>query len=390
MSGKKIKVLHAITRLDRGGSAENTLLTVSQANMDRYEVSLVTGPTEDERSSTEILARARGVHMAAAPHLVRNVSPFADLRAVWELWRLMRQGRFHIVHTHTSKAGLLGRLAARLAGVPIVIHTPHGHVFYGYFGPVVTRLFVWLERWAAGFSQRVISLTEKGAQDHVDFAIAAREKFAVIHSGINFPSFDPDGPSPQAVRAELGIPAEGMVFGTLGRLTAIKGQEDLIEAFAVVRERVDNAWLLLVGDGEEREALIAQAARLGVMDRMVLAGWRQDVYAVLAAMDIFALPSLNEGMGKALVEAMYARLPCVATRVGGVAELLADDVGLLVDASSPRELGAALSQLAGDAERRQQMGEAGRRRAADYSVEKMVAKIEALYEEVLAEKGLGR
>jgi hypothetical protein len=161
MSGKKIKVLHAITRLDRGGLAENTLLTVSQANMDRYEVSLVAGPTEDQRSSTEVLGRARGVHMPAAPHLVRNVSPFADLHEVWELWRLMWQGRFDIVHTHTSKVGLLGRLAARLAG------------------------------------------------------------------------------------------------------------------------------------------------------------WRQDVYAVLAAMGIFALPSLNEGMGKALVEAMYARLPCVATRVGG-------------------------------------------------------------------------
>ena len=119
------------------------------------------------------------------------------------------------MHTHTSKAGLLGRVAARLAGVPIVIHTPHGHVFYGYFGPALTRLFVWLERWAAGFSQRVISLTEKGAQDHVDFAIAVREKFAVIRSGIDFSPFHQDGPSPQAVRAELGLLAEGMVVGNL-------------------------------------------------------------------------------------------------------------------------------------------------------------------------------
>ena len=131
MSGDKIKVLHAITRLDRGGSAENTLLTVALANRDRYQVALVTGPTAGERSPTEALARDRGVEIADAPHLVRDVSPLADLRAVWELWRLIRLGQYDIVHTHNSKGGLVGRIAARLAGVPIVIHTPHGHVFYG-------------------------------------------------------------------------------------------------------------------------------------------------------------------------------------------------------------------------------------------------------------------
>lgn len=390
MSEGKIKVLHAITRLDRGGSAENTLLTVAEANTDRYQVALVTGPSKGERSPTEAIARKRGVHFADAPHLVRNVNLLADLLAVWELWRLMRQGNYDIVHTHTSKAGLVGRLAARFAGVPIVIHTPHGHVFYGYFGPVVTQIFVWLERWAAGFSQRIISLTAKGAQDHIDFGIAAREKFAVIHSGIDFSSFDQAGLQPEAVRGELGIPLDGIVIGTLGRLTEIKGQDDLVEAFVTVRKLVDNPWLLLVGDGEEREMLLAQAERLGVADRLILAGWRQDIYAVLGAMDIFALPSHNEGMGKALVEAMYAGLPCVATRVGGVPELVSDDVGLLVEASSPPALAEALCQLARDPERRRRMGEAGRLRAADYSVEQMVIKIEALYEEVLAEKGIDR
>lgn len=388
MSAEKIKVLHAITRLDLGGSAENTLLTVAEANTSRYQPALVTGPTVGARSPTEAIARERGVHFAAAPHLVRNVNPLADLRAVWELWRLIRKGNYDIVHTHTSKAGLVGRLAARLARVPVVIHTPHGHVFYGYFGPVITRIFVWLERWAAGFSDRVISLTAKGAQDHVDFGVAAREKFAVIHSGIDFSSYHASETSREAVRRELGIPADGLVIGTLGRLTAIKGQDDLVAAFAAVG--IDNAWLLLVGDGEERDALLVQARRLGVEDRLVLAGWRQDIYAVLGAMDIFALPSLNEGMGKALVEAMYAGLPCVATRVGGVPELLSDGVGLLVAASAPQELAVALRQLATDPEARRRMGEAGRHRALAYGVEQMVAKIEALYEEVLAEKDLGR
>ncbi len=131
MGESKIKVLHAITRLDLEGSAENTLLTVAEADASRYQSALITGPTVGERSPTEAIARERGVHFAVAPHLVRNVSPLADLRAVWELWRLIRKGNYDIVHTHISKAGLVGRLAACLARVPVVIHTPHGHVFYG-------------------------------------------------------------------------------------------------------------------------------------------------------------------------------------------------------------------------------------------------------------------
>ena len=170
-------------------------------------------------------------------------------------------------------------------------------------------------------------------------------------------------------------------------MTAIKGQGDLVEAFAQVE--TENALLLLVGDGEEREALLMRARELGLSERMVMAGWRSDIYAVLGAMDIFALPSLNEGMGKALVEAMYAGLPCVATRVGGVPELLADGVGVLVEARAPAELGAALAALAADPQARKDMAAAGRARAPAYGVEQMVAKIEALYEEVLAEKGLG-
>ena len=391
MSRTKIRVLHAITRLDRGGSAENTLLTVAATNSKRYQLALVTGPSTGERSPTQARAEERGVALTVLPHLVRELRPLADLRALWALWRLFKKGDHDIVHTHTSKAGLVGRLAARLAGVPVIIHTPHGHVFYGYFGPLLTRVFIWLERWAAGFSDRIITLTARGAQDHIDFGIAASEKFVVIHSGVDFSLADAEGPRREAVRCGLGIPSDGLVIGTLGRLTAIKAQNILVEAFAQVNAKVDDAWLLLVGDGEEREALLTLARRLDVEDRLVFAGWHREIYPMLEAMDIFALPSLNEGMGKALVEAMYAGLPCVATRVGGIPELIGDEeVGLLVEPSSPQELAAALCRLASDGEWRSRMGQAARCRASKYGVDQMVAEIEALYEEVLAEKGLDR
>ncbi len=378
------RVLHVITRLDRGGSAENTLL--SAARMEAYAATVAVGLTQGEHSPTEALARERGVEFVAVPHLVRPIRPLQDLRALWELWRLMRQRRFDLVHTHTSKAGLLGRVAACLAGVPRLVHTAHGHVFYGYYGPVRSRLFVWLERWAAGFTDRLIALTSAEEADQLRFGVAPAAKFAVIHSGVDFAPFHRQGSGRQEVRAGLGIDPEGLVIGTLGRLTAVKGQADLVRAFALVRRQVEAAWLLLVGDGEEREALEDLARRLGVRDRVVFAGWRDEVPAVLRAMDIFAFPSLNEGMGKALVEAMYAGLPVVATRVGGVPELIHEGLdGLLVPPSQPAELAAALLRLVLDAPQRQVMGRAAAQHAGEYSVEKMIEKLAALYGVLLEE-----
>lgn len=385
---RRLRVLHVITRLDRGGSAENTLLTAARMNKMRFALAVAVGPTQGARSPTEAQAREGGVEFWKVPHLVRPICPLRDILALGELWQLTRRGRYDIVHTHTSKGGLLGRLAARLAGVPVVVHTPHGHVFYGYYGPVLSRVFVWLERWAARLTDRLVALTRAEAEEQVRFGVAPAEKFAVIHSGVDFAPFHREGRDPRAVRRELGIPAEGLVIGTLGRLTPIKGQADLVTAFAGVRRQVENAWLLLVGDGEERPALEQQARALGIEGRVVLAGWREDVAAMLRAMDLFAFPSLNEGMGKALVEAMYAGLPVVATRVGGIPELIEHNrEGLLVPARRPELLEAALLELAQDPPQRCRLGQAAAQKARVYSVEHMIEKLEALYMSLLEEKG---
>jgi glycosyltransferase involved in cell wall biosynthesis len=389
MSREKIRVLHVITRLDRGGSAENTLLTVARMDAERFASSLAVGPTLEGSGSTEEQARATGVEFIDLAHLVRAIRPLDDLRAIGELWRLMRREKFQIVHTHTSKGGLLGRIAARLAGVPIVVHTPHGHVFYGYYGRALTRLFIWLERWAAGFTDRIVALTRREVEEYKTLGVAPREKCAVIHSGIDFAPFARTEGAREEIRAELGIPPNGLVIGTVGRLTAIKGQADLVTAFAQVRERVEGAYLLLIGEGEEHAALQGLARELGVDDRVLFAGWREDVHRVLRGMDIFALPSYNEGMGKALVEGMHARLPAVATSVGGVPELVESGRnGLLVEPGRPDRLADALLELAEDEEKRKTWGAAAGDRAATFSVESMIEKIEELYEELLEEKGI--
>ncbi|MFA6112054.1 MAG: glycosyltransferase family 4 protein [Candidatus Latescibacterota bacterium] len=388
MSGDRVRVLHVITRLDRGGSADNTLLTAARLDPARFASSIAVGPTREAGGPAWEEARERGVPFVEIPHLVRPISPLADLMAARELVAVIRAGRYGIVHTHTSKAGILGRLAAGRVRVPAVVHTPHGHVFTGYHGRLLTRMFVMMERWAARRTDRLIALTGREVQDHLALGIGSTERFRVIHSGVDFAPFDADPAGGAQVREELGIPAEALVIGTLGRLTAVKGQADLLAAFAAVE--LPRAWLLLVGDGEERLNLEAQARHLGLEGRTVFAGWRRNVYQVLRAMDIFALPSLNEGMGKALVEAMYAGLPVVATAVGGIPELVEPDcTGLLVPPRAPAELASALALLAADPNARERLGQQARLRATGYSVTRMVSAIEQVYDELIEEKGIG-
>ena len=381
-----VRVLHVITRLDPGGSAENTLLTVAGLDKGRYEVHLAVGVTTGDPGPTLDKARRAGVSLFEVPDLVRAIAPLSDWRALRALRRIMRRNSYDVVHTHTSKGGIIGRLAARLEGVPRIVHTPHGHVFYGYYGASLTQLFVWLERWAAGFTDCIIALTQADLEDHLRFRIAPRERFCVIHSGIDFSMLGPGSAGRATVRRDLGIDADGVVIGTLGRLTAIKGQGDLLEAFAMVQSRVPEAWLLIVGDGEERANLEAQAGALGIAARTVFAGWRDDIADVLGAMDVFAFPSINEGMGKALVEAMYCCLPCVATSVGGIPELIRHErEGLLVPAAAPQALTAGILRLLASEAERARLGAAARNRASAYTAATMVEQIGHLYEELLDE-----
>ena len=390
VQSRQVRVLHVITRLDPGGSAENTLLTVANTDTSRFTSALALGPTQGDRSPTETRARQAGVEFLEVPNLVRAISPLQDLQAIWTLWRIMRQGGYQIVHTHTSKGGLLGRIAARLAGSPIVIHTPHGHVFYGYYGRMLTRLFIGLERWVAGFTDRIVALTQREVDEYAALGVARPEKCAVIHSGVDFAPFTDDKDSRQAVRTEWNIPVQALVIGTVGRLTAVKGQADLVEACARLREQGCDIWLVLIGEGEERENLERRARQLEISEWVRIPGWREDVHRALRALDIFALPSLNEGMGKALVEAMYAELPCVAAAVGGIPELIeSGHHGVLVEPGKPDQLTLALGELSADLEKRRALGTAARARAVEYSVEKMIEKIEELYEGLLQEKGLG-
>lgn len=377
MNQLPINVLHIITRLDPGGSSENTLITVAGLDRRRYRPFLMTGPS------------GGGVDSILIPHLGRNIQPLNDLLAFGEMYRRIRDGRYTIVHTHSSKAGILGRWAAWLAGVPIIVHTPHGHVFYGYYGRIPSYLFILLEKLTACVTDRIIALTEHGIREHTERRIAPREKFASIHSGVELGRYTQPRPDPVMARKQLGLSPDWPVVGSVGRFEPVKGYDTLLRAAALLRAHQPKVQFLLAGEGEEEPRLKRLAEALGVEDRVVFLGWQEDIPEILSALDLFVLPSRNEGMGRALVQAMAMGKPIVATRVGGVPEVLGEgEAGLLVPPDDPVQLSQAIEQLLTDTELARQLGEAGERRAPAYSAEKMVAEIESLYETLLRKKGL--
>ncbi|MHB8092095.1 MAG: glycosyltransferase family 4 protein [Syntrophales bacterium] len=417
-----MKVIHIITRFDKGGSAENTFLTVCGLDKERYQVALVTGTlsgtnphargaqrsmkippcpplakggwgdfhiNSNDPENIAIAAniaelKANGVRLIFIPSLVRELNPVADLRAFLSLRKIIRREKPDIVHTHTSKAGMLGRWAARLCRVPAVIHTPHGHVFWGYFNPAKTRLFIMLERWTARITNALIMLTPQELQDHLDLRIAPREKFTVIHSGVNLKKFGSAQSHSDRKRAISEVPDNMVVIGTVGRLTAIKGQDVLIRAFAELKQAGEDVFLVLLGEGERRGELEEMARLLQISDSVMFLGWRPDVAAVMASFDIFCLPSLNEGMGKVIVEAMAMGLPVVASNVGGIKDLVRKgENGLLVPPGDVTALAKALSLLCSAPQERRRMGDAGRLLAPSYSSEAMIKKIDRLYGELL-------
>lgn len=383
-----VPILHVITRLTRGGSAENTVASMLALEAGGYAGPLAVGLAGSDVANIED-ARRRGVSLLDVPALGREVA-VRDVAALVQLWRLMRRLRAAIVHTHTSKAGFVGRLAARLAGVPAVIHQPHGHIFYGYYDAGLTTLYIGLERLAARWTDRIITLTERGTEEHLARGIGRRAQYRTVPSGVSTAALRAAAPPRSVARARLGIPAAAFVVLGLGRLVPVKGFDVLVAALPTLAAAVPSARLVLVGEGPERGALEAQATALGVRARLSVLGATPDVAACLAAADVLAAPSRNEGMGRVLVEAMALGLPVVGAEVGGIPAVVADgETGRLVPPGDAAALAEALIELGRDAALVAKHGAAAAARAELFSSDVADAAMRAVYDELAREKGLG-
>jgi glycosyltransferase involved in cell wall biosynthesis len=383
----RVTTLHVITRLTLGGSAENTVASMVALEAGGYAGPLAVGIAESDAPSVDD-ARRRGVRLLDVPGLGREVGA-RDIAALVRLWRLMRARRPAIVHTHTSKAGFIGRLAARLAGVPAVIHQPHGHIFYGYYDTGRTAFYVALERLAARWTDRIVTLTERGTAEHLARGIGTRAQYREVPSGVPTAELRARAPARAVARARLGLPGEAFVVAALGRFVPIKGFDVLVSALRELAAAVPSARVVLVGDGPDRTALEAQARALGVRGRLLLTGTMPDVTVCLAAADVLAAPSRNEGMGRALVEAMALGLPVVGTDVGGIPVVVTDgETGRLVPPDDPLALATALIELGHDEALRAKLGATAARRAEAFSSHVAHAAMRAIYDELARDKGL--
>lgn len=392
MSGSDgpIRVLRVIARLNVGGPALHVSYLSRELDKIGYETTLVAGRIGGSEGSMEHVAEELGVEPVYVPELQREISFTADAVAARRVLELIRQLRPDVLHTHTAKAGGVGRLAALLAGAArpkAVVHTFHGHVLRGYFGPAKTEAFRQLERGLAKSSDALIAVSPEVRDDLVSLGVAPASKIAVIRLGLDFAERLASPPGARArLRAELGIADGAFVAAWLGRMTEIKRADDLLRAFARLRERSSDVQLIVVGDGPLRGDLEGLAQSLGIERNTHFTGFRDDVGTVYAASDAVVLTSANEGTPVSVIEAQAAGLPVVSTDVGGVRDVVVDgESGFVV---APGDIGAladSVERLARDGDLRLRLGEAGRGRARErYGVPRLVADVDTLYRELLA------
>jgi glycosyltransferase involved in cell wall biosynthesis len=387
---QKLRVLRAITRLNIGGPAIHAILLTRGLQNEQFSSVLVTGLEGPHEGSMRDLATRHGVEPRVLRELGREVSPVNDLRAALAMYRLIRASRPHIVHTHMAKAGTAGRLAARLARVPIVVHTFHGHTFHSYWGPVKSAIFLQIERTLGAMTDRVIAVGDAQKADIASYGVAPLSKIRTIPLGLEIEPMLEAEQHRGRLRADLGLPADRRLIGIVARLVPIKAHEVFLEAAVRIRAEAPDATFLIIGDGERRSELEAMARQLGVMDATRFVGWRHDMREVYADLDVVTLCSNNEGSPVALIEALAAARPVVSTNVGGVPIVVQDgESGLLVPPRDPAAFAEAVLALLRDPDRAAALGQAGRREVFPrHASGRLVQDIERLYLELAREKGL--
>jgi len=400
---KKTKILRIIARLNIGGPAIHTILLTSELDRIGYKTILVKGSEGEREGDMMYLAGTKGVKPVVIPELGREIGIKNDIIAFFKLYKLIRQEKPDIVHTHTAKAGTLGRVAAWLAGAPIIIHTFHGHVLTGYFGKFKSWFFIQIEKILAFISTRLITLSDELKKELINMGIGREEKFEVVPLGLELKPFLEINPSTSPFdkggqegdfsrggrggiigefKKELGLSEDTVLIGTVGRLVAIKGHRYFLESAKIIlNSRFTDLRFVIVGDGELRKELEDYAKELGIVNDVIFTGFREDLPKIYADLNIVVLTSINEGTPVSIIEAMASGKPVVATNVGGVPSLVKNGItGFLVSPKRVDLLAKAILKILNAPLSAKKMGEEGRRIVfPQYDVSQLVERMNVLY-----------
>ena len=387
----KIKVLRIITRLNIGGPAIHVVNLSTGLDKTRFNQVLVCGTENPEEGSMLGYAVSRGVEPIIFPEIVGKLTlNFRDLKALIKLYRLIRREDPDIIDTHTAKAGFLGRVAGRLAGVPVIVHTFHGHVLQGYYGPINSWLLRVMERALSYATDCIISVSEQIKSELVAYRVAPTEKITVLPLGFDLEPFLDCPKHRGEFRSELGLDSSIRLIGIVGRIFPIKNHRLFLDAAARVAAGEPAAHFVVVGDGVLRTEMEQFAGSLGIADRVVFTGWRHDLPRIYADLDVLVISSDNEGTPVSAIEAMASGCPVVGTRVGGMPDLISNgETGYLVPPRYADSLAAAVLGLLEDRENARRIAKAARSIARErFTLERLVKDMETLYNELLIQKGV--
>lgn len=374
------KIMTVVSRLNIGGISPYVIPLTGLLREKGFDSLLVAGSVGAREGDMSYLAAQAGVEVLRVPSLGRDISPVRDMATVGSLYRLIRRERPDVVHTHTAKAGFAGRIAAWLARTPYIFHTYHGHVFHGYFGPAKTRLYLALEQLCGALSTRVLTLSHSLKRElEAVYHVAPPEKVEVLLHGYDLGELFQVKRGAGDFRAQFGIPHGAPLAGIVGRLVPIKNHALFLEAARRTRQAIPAARFAIIGDGELRAAVEAQATALGMDECVHFTGWVRDLPSIYGALDALVLTSKNEGVPSSVIEALVTGVPVVATAVGGVVDMLAGGLGALTPSGDAGALAGAMISALGEPAARTQ-AESGRPAAfAQYDIRPAAARAGAFY-----------
>jgi glycosyltransferase involved in cell wall biosynthesis len=367
LSDKKMKICHVITRMIVGGAQENTLLTIIGHIQKGHEVVLITGPSPGPEGELLKKSNYPEFEIIEIPSLVRQMNPVKDYAAYRELKKIFAERKFDVVHTHSSKAGIIGRAAAWKAKVPFVAHTVHGQAFHAYEKAWKNFLYISAERWAAKRCHKIYAVAQAMIDQCVEAKVAPRGKYKVVYSGMEIGDFLNSKPEPE-LREQLGIPEGARVLGAVSRLFPLKGYEYFLPLAYAVNTVCPDVHFLVVGDGSLRGWMDKQLAAIGLTDHFHFAGLvpPDEVYRYIALMDILAHLSLREGLPRCVVQALASGKPALGFKLDGTPEVIIDgETGYCAKAKDVKTVIASAVHILSNPELARQMGENGKKMVAE-------------------------